>query len=74
MSALIFELRSAPDERLDLAPLTPERLDGLKSKEIEALAIGTTRVPLTVGDAFKLKGVPIRLMLRKGDNPYAGRG
>ena len=25
-------------------------------------------------DAFKLKGVPIRLMLRKGDNPYAGRG
>lgn len=56
MSALIFELRSAPDERLDLAPLTPERLDGLKSKEIEALAIGTTRVPLTVGDAFKLKG------------------
>lgn len=56
MSALTFELRSAPDQRLDLAPLTPERLDGLKSKEIEALAIGTTRVKLTVGDAFKVKG------------------
>ena len=45
MSALIFELRSAPDERLDLAPLTPERLDGLNSNEIEAHAIGTTREP-----------------------------
>ena len=56
MSALTFALRAAPDQRLDLAPLTPERLDGLKPKEIEALAIGTTRVKLTVGDAFKVAG------------------
>ena len=56
MSALTFELRSAPDQRLDLAPLLPERLDGLNPKEIEALAIGTTRVPFSVGDAFKLTG------------------
>ena len=56
MSALTFELRSAPDQRLDLAPLTPKRLGGLKAKEIEALAIGTTRAPLTVGDAFTVKG------------------
>ena len=56
MSALTFELRSAPDQRLDLAPLTPKRLGGLKAKEIEAIAIGTTRAPLTVGDAFTVKG------------------
>jgi formylmethanofuran dehydrogenase subunit C len=56
VSALTFELRRAPDQRLDLAPLLPERLDGLKPKEIEALAIGTTRVPLSVGDAFKVTG------------------
>lgn len=56
MSALAFELRSAPEQRLDLSPLTPERLDGLEMKEIEALAIGTTRLPLAVGDAFKVKG------------------
>lgn len=56
MSALTLELKIAPEERLDLSPLTPERLDGLKAKDIEALAIGTTRVPLTVGDAFKVKG------------------
>jgi formylmethanofuran dehydrogenase subunit C len=56
VSALTFELRSAPDQRLDLGPLLPERLDGLKPKAIEALAIGTTRVPLSVGDAFKVSG------------------
>ena len=56
MSALTFELRSAPDQRLDLGPVLPERLDGLKPKEIEALAIGTTRVPLSVGDGFKVTG------------------
>jgi len=56
VSALTFELRSTPDQRLDLGPLLPERLDGLKPKEIEALAIGTTRVPLSVGDGFKVTG------------------
>lgn len=56
MSALVFELKGKPDQRLDLSPLTPERLKGLKSKDIEALAIGSTREPLTVGDAFKVKG------------------
>ena len=56
MSALTFELKGKPDQRLDLSPLIPARLKGLKSKEIEALAIGTTRVKLSVGDAFKVKG------------------
>jgi formylmethanofuran dehydrogenase subunit C len=56
VSALTFELRSAPDQRLDLASLLPERLDGLKPTEIEALAVGTTRVRLSIGDAFKVTG------------------
>lgn len=56
MSALTFELKAKPDQRLDLSPLTPARLNDLKSKDIAALRIGTTRVPLTVGDAFKVKG------------------
>ena len=56
MSALTFELKAKPDQRLDLSPLTPARLKELKLKDIEALAIGTTRVTLTVGDAFKVKG------------------
>jgi len=56
VSALTFQLKNAPEERLDLSPLTPDRLGGLKAKDIEALAIGTTRVPVTVGDMFKVKG------------------
>ena len=56
MSALTFELKAKPDQRLDLAPLIPSRLKDLKAKEIETLSIGTTRVKLTVGDAFKVKG------------------
>ena len=56
MSALTFELRTEPDQRLDLSPLTPAGLAGLSPKDIQAIAIGTTREKVTVGDLFKLKG------------------
>jgi formylmethanofuran dehydrogenase subunit C len=56
VSALTFELKHTPDQRLDLSPLVPARLGGLSRKEIEALPVGTTRTKLTVGDAFKVKG------------------
>lgn len=56
MSALTFQLKHAPEQRLDLSPLVPARLAGLGRKEIEALAVNTTREKLTVGDAFKVKG------------------
>jgi len=56
VSALVFELKRTPDQRLDLSPLVPARLAKLDRKAIEALPINTTRDPLTVGDAFKVKG------------------
>jgi formylmethanofuran dehydrogenase subunit C len=56
VSALTFELKSKPDQRLDLSHLIPSRLKDLKPKEIGALVIGTTREKLTVGDAFGVKG------------------
>lgn len=56
MSALSFELKGTPGQRLDLSALVPSRLDGLSRKEIEALPINTTRESLAVGDAFKVKG------------------
>jgi len=56
VSALSFELKGRPDQRLDLSSLVPSRLSGLNRKEIEALSIATTREALTVGDAFKVKG------------------
>ncbi len=56
MSALTFELKAKPDQRLDLSHLIPSRLKELKPKDIEKLTIGSTREGLTVGDAFKVKG------------------
>ena len=52
MSALLFELKGKPDQRLDLSPLVPAKLKDLKPKEIEALVVGTTRDKLSVGDCF----------------------
>ncbi len=56
MSALTLELRTEPDQRLDLSALTPAGLAGMKPKDIQAIAIGTARETVTVGDLFKLKG------------------
>ncbi len=56
MGTLSFELKAKPDQRLDLSPLVPAKLKELKSKEIEALVVGTTRDKLRVGDLFKVKG------------------
>jgi formylmethanofuran dehydrogenase subunit C len=56
VSALTFELRQKPRERLDLSPLTPTGLAGMARKDIEALEIDTTSGTLRVGDVFKLSG------------------
>jgi formylmethanofuran dehydrogenase subunit C len=59
VTALTFELKGKPDQRLDLSPLVPAKLKDLKPKEIEALVIGTTRLKLCLGDAFKVKGTDV---------------
>jgi formylmethanofuran dehydrogenase subunit C len=69
VSALSFELKRKPDQRLDLSPLIPSRLEDLKLKEIETLTIGTTRERLTVGDAFKLKGTDASTLRFVGTDP-----
>ncbi len=56
MTALCFQLKGRPEQRLDLSPLVPARLDGLNRKEIEGLSVATTREAVTVGDVFKVKG------------------
>lgn len=62
MSAFVLELKQKPEQRLDLSPLTPERLNGLARKDVEALNLGTTRAPATVGDIFKIKGDDVSKM------------
>jgi formylmethanofuran dehydrogenase subunit C len=48
-------MRHAPDQRLDLSPLAPHLLAGKTAAEIEAVALQTTRTPVTVGDIFHLR-------------------
>lgn len=54
MSALTFSLRQAPNQRLDLAPLTPARLAGMNEAEIAKVELQTTRERVRVGDVFGL--------------------
>lgn len=54
MSAFIFTLRGEPTQRLDLSPLTPQRLAGLNEKAIASIAINTTREHVAVGDVFSV--------------------
>ena len=49
MNALTFRLRDEPPERIDLSPLTPDRLAGY-AEPIAGIVIGTTRRGLCVGD------------------------
>jgi len=52
---LVLTLRSRPEQRLDLSPLLPHRLAGMTAGEIGKIELQTTRMRVTVGDAFKLR-------------------
>ncbi|MEG6509364.1 formylmethanofuran dehydrogenase subunit C [Methyloligella sp. 2.7D] len=56
MSALTFELKQAPEEPLDLSALIPDRLAGMKAKDIAGLALPTLAGTASVGDYFKVTG------------------
>jgi formylmethanofuran dehydrogenase subunit C len=55
VTALAFTLRQAPTQRLDLSPLLPERLAGMRQAEIEKIELQTTRERVCVGDIFSLR-------------------
>jgi len=55
MTPLVLSLRRRPDQRLDLSPLVPHRLAGKNAAEIGAIALQTTRTPVTVADVFGLR-------------------
>jgi len=54
MSPLILRLRAAPEQRLDLSPLTLQRLAGLAEREISCVELQTTRRQIRVGDVFDI--------------------
>ena len=55
MSALVFTLRDKPEQRLDLSALIPDRLARLSLKEIENIALETTRIAVRAGDIFRIR-------------------
>jgi formylmethanofuran dehydrogenase subunit C len=52
---LVLTLRARPDQRLDLAPLVPNRLAGMAAAEIERIELQTTRQRVLLGDIFRLR-------------------
>jgi len=71
VSALVFTLREEPLQRVDLAPLTPDRLLGLSESKIAAIELQTTRVRLCAGDLFKIRmGDTMRVQFEGGHERF----
>lgn len=65
--SMVFALRGEPEQRLDLSPLTPDRLAGLRAREVAAIELQTTRVKVTAGAAFKIRhGSPSAIRFEGG--------
>lgn len=56
MTAMTFTLIANPPERLDLSPLTPEKLAGLRRGDIEKIRLGTSKRASMVADLFRISG------------------
>lgn len=52
---LVLTLRARPEQRLDLSPLVPHRLAGRSAADINDIELQTTKVRVTVGEAFSLR-------------------
>ncbi len=66
MKPLVLSLRGEPDQRLDLSPLVPHALVGKSAAEIERIALQTTRMPVTAGDAFRVRMGDVRQIRIEG--------
>ena len=56
MSALTFTLKSIPQQRIDLSPLTPNALAGLALSEMGAIELIAGRRKLRVDSVFDISG------------------
>jgi formylmethanofuran dehydrogenase subunit C len=66
-----FILRAPPDQRLDLSPLTPDRLAGVDAKAIERIALNTMRTPVCVADVFRIHPRdPARVVIEGGSSRF----
>ncbi len=71
MSPTLFTLLRQPAQRLDLAPLVPERISGLHEADIARIELQTTRERLLVGDIFRVRvGEPDRIEFDTGSERF----
>jgi formylmethanofuran dehydrogenase subunit C len=66
VKALTFTLIAEPPERLDLSPLTPERLAGLDKASIARLRLGQSKRAVSVGDVFRFAGSELDTLVFDG--------
>ncbi|HEY1886464.1 MAG TPA: formylmethanofuran dehydrogenase subunit C [Roseiarcus sp.] len=67
MSSFTFSLHEPPDQRLDLAPLTPQNLAGKSVAEVASIELQTTRMRVTAGDVFRIhEGDPAAVVIEGG--------
>ena len=72
---LRLTLRTPPDQRLDLSPLTPHRLAGFSAQDIERLPLQTTRTECRVADIFRVAiGDPENIVIEGGSNRFDNVG
>jgi formylmethanofuran dehydrogenase subunit C len=71
MTALRLVLRGQPGQRLDMSPLTPDRLAGLDTAAIQALPLHTTRRSVNVGDLFRVvPGDAAQIVIEGGSDRF----
>ena len=66
MTAMTFTLLADPPERLDLSPLTPEKLAGMGRRDIEKIRLGLSKHASTVADIFRVSGGDVQSIVFDG--------
>ena len=66
MTAMTFTLREDPPERLDLSPLTPEKLVGMSRRDVEQIRLGLSKRASTVADIFRVTGTDVQNIVFDG--------
>lgn len=63
---MTFTLLGDPPERLDLSPLVPEKLAGMRLYEIEKIRLGLSKRASTVADIFRVSGNDVQSIVFDG--------
>jgi formylmethanofuran dehydrogenase subunit C len=66
VTAMTFTLLAPPSERLDLSPLTPEKLAGRGMREVEKIRLGLSKRASTVADIFRVTGDDVQNIVFEG--------